>query len=329
MDILNRQERSTNIKNFILSYLGFGLMLTILLFYSIKRIPELDSKNQKLAESEITGMLAEHKNIEGIIQGLEAQPVLNDGILQPFYDKIQGAKAKFPQPVFGAVASSDESVVVELANLKNNSDPEVQELVKTKQDLLNKKNQLIADIAAAKKNAAPAPAPKPAAAAPLPPPVAAVAAAGSMLSSVSMAEVGPVKLRKVRGSGDFDFHDVAVRILVSLVLSSDGSKLSMRVKFDANDLSSPSGTMGTGTRMEIIYSTPAGYKIDPSSLPQTIWSYNYTDRNTSDENYDTPDGFLSFTIKGLTSGMDTDNPSGGSAVLVSMNRKLPIKLVKM
>ena len=63
MDILNRQERSTNIKNFILSYLGFGLMLALLLFYSIKRIPELDSKNQKLAESEIAGMLAEHKNI--------------------------------------------------------------------------------------------------------------------------------------------------------------------------------------------------------------------------------------------------------------------------
>lgn len=321
MDIINRQERNLSIRNFILTYIGFGVLLVLLLFYSLKRIPELDSKNQKLAESEIQGMLAENKNIETIITGLEAQPVLNDGSLQPFYDKVAAAKAKFPQPVFGAVAGSHESVVVELSNLKNNADAEVQDLVKEKQELLNKKNQLVADIAAAKKKSAPASTPK--AALPPPPPVAAT----NLTTSVSLAEVGPVKLRKIRGSGDFGSNDVSIRILVSLVVSNDGTKLSMRVKFTADDLSS-NGTMGSGTRMEEIYRAPNGYVIDPSSLPKAVWFYNYTDRNTSDETYDSPDGLLSFTVKGSTPGQDTDNPSGGSAVLVTMNKKLPIRLIK-
>jgi len=322
MDIINRQERNLSIRNFILTYIGFGALLVLLLFYSLKRIPELDSKNQKLAESEIQGMLAENKNIEAIITGLEAQPVLNDGSLQPFYDKVAAAKAKFPQPVFGAVAGSHESVIVELSNLKNNTDAEVQDLVKEKQELLNKKNQLAADIAAAKKKSAPAPAPK--AALPPPPPVA----AANPTSLVPLAEVGPVKLRKIRGSGDFGNNEVSVRILASLIISNDGTKLSMRVKFDANDLSSTNGTMGSGTRMETIYVAPNGYVIDPSSLPKAVWSYNYTDRNTSDETYDSPDGLLSFTVKGSTPGQDTDNPSGGSAVLVTMNKKLSIRLIK-
>ena len=327
MKPLNQEERNLHIRRFWLTYLSLCLLMVGVLWLSVKIIPDIAQSRQTLAASEVKGFLAETDQTDKMVQNLETQPTLSDVALKPFYDKTAQVKTAYPKPVFSSIINSYELVVNELDNAKDKGGTDLQELYVKKQKLLTDKATFLAQIEAAKRAKAKEKAEekkkeggggeKPV---PLPPPV--VAAGPAIMPRV----IGPFKLTKVRGGGDFSSNPVYVKVRVWL--KNQGSAVALQVSFEGTELQNSSPTMGKITASEAIYNAPEGSTVAEVLVPTGDWRHSYTHEAGNDQTFTTPDGLFTFITKIHTAGQDIENASGGSQLTVKLNRKLSIKLQK-
>lgn len=327
MKPLNQDDRNTRIKRFWLTYFSLCLLIIGVLWLSVKIIPDIAQSRQTLAASEVKGFLAETDQTDKMVQNLETQPTLSDAALKPFYDKTAQVKTAYPKPVFSSIVNSYELVVNELDNAKDKGGTDLQELYIKKQKLLTDKATFLAQIEAAKRTKLIAKAEekkkeggggeKPV---PPPPPVAAAGPA------IMPRTLGPFKLAKVRGGGDFSSNPVYVKVRVWL--KNQGSAVALQVSFEGTELQNSSPTMGKITASEAIYNSPEGSAVAEVLVPTGDWRHSYTHEAGNDQTFTTPDGLFTFITKIHTPNQDIENASGGSQLMVKLNRKLSIKLQK-